>query len=151
MGLMQEALDRSLTEANDFTRAMYADQTWSDDEVISFVSAARSATIASANAEGIPHAAVVIAACHEDEHIYFTVTPSTVLSRNIVARPQIAFSICFADKSVKGQGVGVLVGRALELPDLVQALGAPGSGHGFVPPEWDGLIYRIDVRRIFTG
>ena len=147
---MQEAIDRSMAEANDFTRAMFAELVWTADEVISFVNSVRSATIATANDEGTPHAAVVIAACL-DEQIYFTVSPPSIMARNLAARPAMAFSFCYADKSIKGQGTAVLVGHAGDLPDLLAELAATGSNDGFTPPDWDGLVYRIDIRRIFTG
>jgi pyridoxine/pyridoxamine 5'-phosphate oxidase len=150
MGVMQEAIDRSMAGANDFTRAMFAELEWTADEVISFVNSVRSATIATANVNGAPHAAVVIAACH-DEHIYFTVTPSSTMARNLVDRQAMAFSVCYADRSIMGQGRATLVGHAGDLPDLLAGLAASGSSGGFTPPGWDGLIYRIDIRRIFTG
>jgi pyridoxine/pyridoxamine 5'-phosphate oxidase len=150
MGEMQDAIDRSLEQANPFTKAMFEELACSADEVISFINTVRLATIATANAVGTPHAAVVIAACH-DEHVYFTVHPSSILARNLNERPQVGFTFCLGDRSIMGQGTGVRIGEAESLPDLLASLGSSASSGRFTPPGWEGLIYRIDVHRIFAG
>lgn len=150
MGVMQEAIDRSMAGASETTRAMFGDLVWSADEVISFINSVRSATIATANDAGVPHAAVVIAACVDDD-IYFTVTPESVMARNLAARNKMAFSVCYADKAIMGQGVAVLLGEAGELKELMSALAKTSKAGGFTPPGWEGMMYRIDLRRIFTG
>ena len=146
---MQDVIDRSMAEASESTRHMFEDLIWNGDEVISFVNSVRTATIATANRDGLPHAAVAIAAC-VDEHIHFTVTSSSIMARNLADRPQMAFSVVYADKAIMGQGTAVLLGRSGELEDLVDALAASNYG-GFTPPGWDGLLYRVDMRRVFTG
>lgn len=147
---MQEAIDRSMEGASQVTRAMFEDLVWSADEVISFVNNVRSATIATANAEGVPHAAVVIAAC-ADENIHFTVTPGSVMARNLAARPEMAFSVCYAGRAIMGQGSAALIGEAARLEELIAALASTSGVGSFTPPGWEGLMYRIDIRRIFTG
>ncbi|MCP3989566.1 MAG: hypothetical protein GY724_10860 [Actinomycetia bacterium] len=148
MGDLQEAIDRSLANATPFTRAMFAELACSADEMISFINSVRTATIATANQQGTPHAAVVIAGC-DDDSIYFTVTPSSTMARNLAARPELAFSICYADRSIMGQGTGILVGQAEKLNDLLNNLSPSGSD--FTPPGWKGHIYRIEISRIFAG
>lgn len=150
MSVMQEAIDRSMAGASETTRTMFGEGVWSADEVISFINSVRSATIATANDAGVPHAAVVIAASVDDE-IYFTVTPESVMARNLAARSKMAFSVCYADRAIMGQGVAVLVGEAGELQDLMTALATTSRTDRFTPPGWEGLMYRIDLRRIFTG
>ena len=150
MGEMQDAIDRSLERANPFTRAMFADLACSADEMISLINAVRHATIATASGSGVPHAAVVIAGCH-DETIYFTVTPSSTMARNLEARPDLAFTVCFGDRSIMGQGCGIEVGPAEEHPELLAELAAAALTGSFTPPGWHGVLYRIDIRRIFAG
>lgn len=147
---MQEAIDRSMAQASETTREMFGHLVWSAEEVISFVNTVRTATIATANGDGLPHAAVAIIAS-VDDHLYFTVTPSSVMARNLADRPELAFSVCYADKAIMGQGTAVLLGSAEDLDDLLTALAATGPHPGFTPPGWEGLMYRIDIRRIFTG
>ena len=150
MGELQDAIDRSMASANEVTREMLAHLELSEDEMISFVNTAGAATIATANAKGVPHAAVVIAAC-AGEDIYFTVTPGSVMARNLADRPSLAFTICYGDRAVMGQGTGVLVGEARDLEQLIATLAACCLGGAFTPPGWEGLVYRIEIKRIVAG
>jgi hypothetical protein len=96
------------------------------------------------------HAAVVIAACL-DEEMYFTVNVDSLLNRCIQRRPAIAFSVCDTAHSVMGKGTAIGVGRSLDEPELVQRLASATAVGVFTPPGWDGLIFRIALRRIFAS
>lgn len=148
MGSLQDIIDRSLAKANPGTQAMLADLACSAEELDALINTVRTATIATANTEGRPHAAVVIAACHDDT-IYFTVTPSSAMARNLEGRPALAFTITYGDRSIMGQGTGELVGRSTEIPDTIGAITT--SARAFTPQGWDGLVYRIEISRIFAG
>ena len=50
-----------------------------------------------------------------------------------------------------GQDRGVVVGRSLEQADLLGELVNASKAGGFTPEGWDGLLYRIEIRRIFAS
>jgi pyridoxine/pyridoxamine 5'-phosphate oxidase len=147
---ISEALAASLAGASSFAQSLFADDSWTAPQVSGFVNERRNATIATTNANGQPHAAVVIAAS-VDDGIYFTVAPQSVLARNLADNARIAFTICDSAHAVMGQGTGVRVGPALELQTLVDDLATASAAGRFTPDGWDGDIYQIDIRRIFAN
>jgi hypothetical protein len=50
-----------------------------------------------------------------------------------------------------GRGTAIRVARSLEAPELVQRLADATVIGAFTPAGWDGLIYRIDLERIFAS
>lgn len=150
MSSIAEALAASLAGASSFTQSLFGDGSWTAAQVSDFVNERRNATIATANANGQPHAGVVIAAS-VDDGIYFTVAPQSVLARNLAGNSRIAFTICDSVHAVMGQGAAVRVGPALELGPLIDDLATASRAGRFTPDGWDGDIYQIDIRRIFAN
>ena len=150
MSELQAALDRSIRNATAFTRSLFEADQWDAERVSSFVNTSRNVTVSSVTVAGEPHAAVVIGAVVDDV-IHFTVAPRSLLARNLAHSPHIAFTICDRTHAVMGKGVAVLAARSLENPDLIASL-AVVSVHGtFTPPGWDGLVYRVELDRIFAS
>jgi hypothetical protein len=145
-----EALESSLASANELTRSLFGDANWTPSQVAEFVNSTRNVTIATTNSSGQPHAAVVIGGCLGDD-IYFTVTPESTLARNLGTNDRLAFSVAEGTNAVMGQGRGVVVGRSLEQAGLVGELSNASRAGRFTPEGWDGLLYRIDIRRIFAS
>jgi hypothetical protein len=150
MSELQDVLDRSIRNATAFTRSLFEAGQWDAERVSRFVNANRNITVSSVTVAGEPHAAVVIGAVVDDV-IHFTVAPRSLLARNLAHSPHVAFTICDRTHAVMGKGVAVLAARSLDDPDLIARL-AVATAHGsFTPPGWDGLIYRVEVDRIFAS
>ncbi|MGH9132800.1 MAG: pyridoxamine 5'-phosphate oxidase family protein [Ilumatobacteraceae bacterium] len=147
---LQEALDRSIRSATPFTRSLFETDQWGAERVARFVNANRNVTIATVTFAGEPHAAVVICAC-ADGAIHFTVASRSLMARNLAHSPHVAFTISDRTHAVMGKGVAVLVGRSLDDPALIERLAAATERGTFTPPGWDGLVYRIEVDRIFAN
>jgi pyridoxine/pyridoxamine 5'-phosphate oxidase len=147
---LQDALDRSLRQASPFTRSLFGDHSWDAQRVEEFVNTARNITISTVSAAGGPHAAVVIAACLGGT-IHFTVADASALGRNLDRDVRIAFTVCEVSHAVMGRGRAVLVARSLDDPDLVERLALVAAAGSFTPPGWDGLVYCIEIDRIFAN
>ncbi|MCU1429157.1 MAG: hypothetical protein JWL83_3157 [Actinomycetia bacterium] len=150
MDELQQALDQSLERASAFTRSLFAGDSWDAHAVASFVNQQRNITIAAVTAAGEPHAAVVIAACLDGE-VHFTVAPRSLLGRCLERSSRIAFSVCDTQHATMGKGTAIMAGRSLDDPQLVARLAATTAVGIFTPPDWDGLIYRIALERIFAS
>jgi pyridoxine/pyridoxamine 5'-phosphate oxidase len=150
MGELQDVLDRSLAQASPFTRALFAEDAWDAAQVAKFINEQRNITIATVTAAGDPHAAVVIAACL-DEQVHFTVADESLLHRCIQRRSAIAFSVCDSAHAVMGKGTAVTAGRSLDDPALVERLARATTIGSFTPPAWDGLIFRVALERVFAS
>lgn len=150
MSDLQQVLDRSIENASPFTRSLFETQQWDADQVAAFVNTNHNVTISTVTKAGEPHAAVVIAACL-DKQIYFTVSPRSLLRRNLDREPRIAFSIADRSNTVMGTGTAVLVARSLDDPGLIERLASATDGGTFTPPGWDGLVNRIEIQRIFAS
>ena len=74
------------------------------------------------------------------------------MSRNLANRNQVAFTFTDGIHAVMGRGTAVVAAmNASDDPDLVARLAAMTKGGVFVPPGWDGHIYRIEIERIFAN
>lgn len=149
-GELQEALNRSLEAASAFTSSLFGEDGWDATAVASFVNRQRNITIAAVTSAGRPHAAVVIAACLEGR-LHFTVAPRSLLGRCLKHDPMVAFTVSDVRHAVMGRGTAVLAARSLDDADLIQRLAAATEIGAFTPPDWDGLIYRIEIDRIFAS
>jgi hypothetical protein len=147
---LQEALDRSLRNASPFTRSLFEAVQWDAERVVRFVNANRNVTVSTVTFAGEPHAAVVVGACLEAS-IHFTVAPRSLLARTLAHTPHVAFTICDRAHAIIGKGVAVLVTRSLDDPELIARLAAATERGVFTPPGWDGLVYRIEIDRIFAS
>jgi hypothetical protein len=147
---LQDALDRSLDHASSFTSSLFRSGGWDAAAVASFVNQQRNITIAAVTAAGRPHAAVALTACLQGR-IHFTVTPPSLLARCVTHNPTVAFTISDVTHAVLGRGSAVLVARSVEDALLMRRLAAATAIGIFTPPEWDGLIYCIEIERIFAS
>jgi hypothetical protein len=82
MAGIEASLRRSAEASSEFTRSLFADDSWSAVQVTGFVNSVRNATIATTSPSGQPHAAVVISGSVRDA-IFVTVHPASVLARNL--------------------------------------------------------------------
>lgn len=150
MADLQDAIDRSLASATPFTRSIFASDAWDAARVAGFVNAVRNLTAATVGPTGAPHAAVVIAACHAQQ-IHFSVAPESVLARNLARGSRLAFTLAEKSHAVMGQGSAVLAGRSPQDVELIERLAAASRSGRFTTPGWEGLIYRIEIDRIFAS
>jgi hypothetical protein len=150
MADLQGALDRSIRQASTFTRSLFTDDLWGAPRVEEFINAARNITIATVTTSSGPHAAVVIAACLDGD-IHFTAAPASLLGRNLERDLRIAFTVCDRSHAVMGRGKAVLVARSLDDPEVIERLALVSKSGSFTPLGWDGLVYRIEIDRIFAN
>lgn len=150
MSSLHEAMERSQSGASNLTKSYFARGFLDPGQVVDVVNEAQAATIATVSKAGVPHAAYVIAACLDDV-IHFTVTPGSVLERNINQEPRIGFTVATQHHSIMGQGDAAEVARSLDDPGLIEALGQVTSSGTFTPGGWDGLVYQITPRRLVGG
>ena len=143
------AIEASLVRASPFTHEIFEER-WSAPRVVEFINERPNATIASVNSSSQPHAAVVIAACVDDE-IFFTVHPDSVLHRNISVNDRIAPTISDALHAVMCQGRAVLVGPAHDNMELINRLSAATRSGSFTPPGWSGFIYSLELRNLVAN
>lgn len=125
---LQTTIDRSLDHASTLSRTIFADEAWSASRIQDFVNEVGAMIVATANRSGVPHAAPVVAGCADDD-LYFSVSPGSVLRRNLVDGSRIAFTVAGHGHTVVGQGTATPTGEAAELAELI-ALLAPSSGSG---------------------
>ena len=150
MSELQEALDRSMRGASAFTRSFMGDDQWDAAQVAGFVNSVRNITIATVTKAGEPHAVVTIAGCLDDR-VHFTVHPESLLKRHLDRQPTVGFSVTTSRNQIMGKGTAVLVARSLDDPALIDRLATANEGGSFTPDGWDGLIYRIEIDRIFAS
>jgi hypothetical protein len=146
---LQVTLDQSIEHASAFTKELFADTQWSAGRLQEFVNACRYATIATVSPRGEPHAAVGLVACLDGD-IHFTVSHHSALGRHLEHSPHIAFTVTDGKHSAMGRGIAVLEAHSIHQPALIERLAAATRSGTFTPPGWDGLVYRIEIDRIFA-
>ena len=147
---LQQAIDRSLANASEFTRSLFAGNSWDAAQVQSFVNEIGNLTVETVNRSSKPHAAPTIAGC-ADGQIYFSASPGSTLLRNLKHAPAVAFTVSGLGHSVFGQAVAVLAGPAPELQSLVPALGPDSKLSRLILEPWEGYIYSLQISRIFAN
>jgi hypothetical protein len=145
---LQQVLDRSYREAGSLTRTFLAEEPWRADEVADFVNQARDLTLATVMPDGTPHAAVVIGGCLDGD-LYCTASIGSAMLRNIRLAPAVAFTMTDRAHQLMGRGVAHVMGRSLDLPELLDQLAAASAIEKFAPPFWDGYLCRLDPDRLF--
>ena len=145
---LQEVLDRSYEEAGALTRTFLAEEPWRADEVSDFVNQARDLTVATVMPDGTPHAAVVIGGCLDGD-LYCTASIGSAMLRNIRLQPRVAFTMTDRAHQLMGRGVADVVGRSLDLGELLDQLAAASAVEKFAPPFWDGYVCRLLPERLF--
>jgi len=116
-------MNRSVEAATPFARSLFMPAQWDAQQVQQFVNEVGNMTVATVNASGMPHAAPVIAGC-ADGTLCFSVSPKSVLLRNLAAGSRIAFTVVGSGHNVLGQGSAEPVG---ELADWATSLAHSAS------------------------
>ena len=147
---LQAVLDLSLARASDFTKSLFAGNSWSAEEVEAFANKTGNITVATVSPSGRPLATTAIAAM-VDGVLYFTGSPKSATVRNIEREPHIALSITDSAHGVVGRGVAKRTGRAPELESLLASLAEARGARRFVPPGWDGYIYTVELDSMFAN
>ncbi|MGH2760750.1 MAG: pyridoxamine 5'-phosphate oxidase family protein [Actinomycetota bacterium] len=145
---LQRVLEASIRAANPLMRELLEENHWDATEIQGYINRTRDITIATVLLDGRPHAASVIGAC-VDGLIHFSVSFGSALLANLRRSPWVAFTVTGGDHVVMGRGHAELVSRSREAPDLLRKLSEATHLGRFTPEGWDGLIYAIDVERIF--
>jgi pyridoxine/pyridoxamine 5'-phosphate oxidase len=147
---LQRVLDSSLATASPLARRIYANPRWSAASVQRFVNRVMAATVATVRADGRPHASVVLVACREGS-VYFTASRGSQLLRNLRHRPHVAMTVADRDHDLTLFGEAESLGLARDLPDLVRRLDHLSRRGRFIPQDWDGFLYQVDIERIFLS
>jgi len=143
-------MNRSVEAATPFARSLFMPAQWDAQQVQQFVNEVGNMTVATVNASGMPHAAPVIAGC-ADGTLCFSVSPKSVLLRNLAAGSRIAFTVVGSGHNVLGQGSAEPVGEARGLGHLARALGEQSRLGGLILEPWEGLIYAVTPSRLFAS
>ena len=113
---LQAVLDHTLASASPFTRGLFV-KAPSAASVVALINDAHELTVATTSPSGVPHAALVVAGC-VDGQIVFTVSPGSVLERNLNSAPRVAITCSSRPAGLMGQGAAVLIGRYRDLPEM---------------------------------
>jgi len=148
---LQEKLDASLRNASPLTREFFADSPMTAEAVRDFVNDVLSVSIATVSKSGKPHAALTLVACADDGSLYAAVNERSVLYRNLQHAPDVAITVDAREHGLMGQGCAQYVGTAAELrTTLIAELDRAAKRGRWVPQDWAGAVYRLDLDRIFA-
>jgi len=145
---LQALLDASRESASSFTRSLEGDDRTAP-QVAELVNTARTVTVAVVRANGLPHAAPVIGGCVDGE-IHVTISPGSVLANCLRRSPEVAITVADPVHTLIGAGTADNLGRPSELGDLCARLDGASPFGRFAPEGWDGLIFRLDLRRLLA-
>lgn len=134
------ALARSQRRATSLTQSFFTGERWDAQRVIDFVNDVGGISVATVSAAGIPHAAFTICG-GVDEQIVFTVTPGTILHRNLAANRRIGFTVTTPSHSLMGQGIAE---RLLTMP-------ADHPAAGIAPLGWVGEVWTVAPTGLVAG
>jgi pyridoxine/pyridoxamine 5'-phosphate oxidase len=147
---LQEALESSLTNASPLTRSIFARSRLTAVGVQRIINDVMGGTVATVSADGSPHAAIVLVACH-DGTVVFTVSPSSRLLAHLHRNPVVALTVIAANHDVIVQGRAELLGKAADLPELVRGLHRLSKKGRFTPEGWPGYLYAIAIDKVFAS
>ena len=143
---LQRALETSLRVASPLTRTVFRQVKAAVVERT--INRMMCATVATAGRDGRPHAAVVAAGCVEGT-IYLAVSAGSAVLGNLRRLPAVALTVTTGEHDVIVQGEAVEVGTASDAKALIAELGAVSRRGQFVPPTWNGYLYRVRPERVF--
>ena len=139
---LQGILDESTAKASRFARELFPEPPRAE-QVARLINEAHELTVATASSRGIPHAALVVAGCI-DGAILFTVTPTSILHRNLEASSRCAVTCTSGPAGVMSQGRAVSQGDyGTQPPNVQRHFGERLAGY-------EGLIYRFAPKRLFA-
>jgi hypothetical protein len=145
---LQDLMDASKAAASPFTRQLEGDERTAQ-EVQDFVNHTRNLTLAVVRRDGLPHAAPVIGGCVDGE-IHVTISPGSLLASCLKRSPEVAFTMADLIHNIIGAGAAHNLGRVSDLGELPSRLDEASPFGSFAPEGWDGLIFRLEPRRLFA-
>jgi pyridoxine/pyridoxamine 5'-phosphate oxidase len=146
---LQQALDTSLATASPLTSSVFSHSRLRASSVQRLINTVMGATVATVTADGQPHVAVVLVACHNGT-IIFTASPHSVLLANLRRNPAVALTITNPDHDVIVRGQADLLGKAADLSALIGQLRKLSKKGRFTPEAWPGYLYAVKVGKIFV-
>jgi pyridoxine/pyridoxamine 5'-phosphate oxidase len=147
---LQRVIDATLVAASPLARRIYANDRWSAAQVQRFINRVMAATVATVRRGGEPHAAVVLTACL-DGTVYFTASDGSLLLRNLQQQPAASMTVTDRDHDLTIHGHVDRLGRASDLPELVNKLHGLSRRGQFIPRDWDGFLYAVHIDRIYLS
>jgi hypothetical protein len=142
-------IDHSLDHASSLTRQLFGDR-WTADAVERFVNRVAAASVATVRPDGRPHAVLVVVACL-DGVIHFSVTPGSVLLRDLKRDDRVALTVSDMVSGVMAEGRARPMGCGGEIEGLLVRLGSVVDRRVFTPPGWDGCVYALEPDRLFAA
>jgi pyridoxine/pyridoxamine 5'-phosphate oxidase len=147
---LQQAIDTSLAAASPLTQSLFSRRRLPAAAVQRFINTVMGATVATVTADGRPHAATVLVACHEGE-IIFTVSPRSLLLGNLRRNTAVALTVTNPDHTVIVMGQARLLGKPANLPELTVDLHRLSKRGRFTPQGWSGYLYAVTIEKIFVN
>jgi len=148
---LRAKLDQSLRSASPLTRELFVDGRMTAEALRDFINDVMSVSVATVCADGRPHASLTLIACSNDGELYVAVNERSVLYRNLRRSAEVAFTVEKGEHGLMAQGRAAPAGLARDLRDsLLPQLDALMKRGRWLPHDWQGAIYRIEVERIFA-
>ena len=148
---LQAKIDASIRNASPLTKELFAGNRLDPEAVRDLINRVMTITVATVSPSGRPHASLTLGACSNEGRIYFAANRRSVPFRNLQRSPYVALTVDAQEHGIMAQGQAELVGYAPDLRDtLLPELDALMQRGRWVPEDWDGAVYRIDIDRIFA-
>jgi len=148
---LQTTIDKSLLNASPLTRELFDSKHMTATELQRFVNEAMSASIATVSPAGHPHASLTLVACSKEGELYFAANDASVLFRNLQQSANVALTVDAKEHGIMAQGRAELAGRASDLRrGLLAELDSLMERGRWLPPNWEGTIYRVALTRVFA-
>ena len=146
---LQAVIERSLAGASPLTKELF-DEHMDAPALRDFINQVASATVATVGRDDRPHASLTLVACSNSGDLYIAVNRRSALSRNLKRSPYVAITVDASEHGLMAQGKAVLAGMAPDLREtLMPELDAIMARGRWVPVDWDGAVYRLELTRIF--
>ena len=148
---LQTAIDASLRDAAPLIKELFGEGGMDATGVRDFINDTMSVSVATVSRSGRPHAALTLCACSADGEIYFAANQRSALYRNLQRSPYVALTVDARERGLMAQGRAELVGLAPYLRErLLPELDRLMQRGRWLPENWDGAVFRVQINRIFA-
>ncbi len=147
---LQAKIDASRRGASALTKELFAKAPMDAKALQNFINTVMSVSVATVGRSGRPHASLTMIACLNDGQIYFAANRQSVLYRNLQHSTYVGLTVDNQQRGLMAQGRAFLFGNTPDLKDLVTEADALMERGRWLPKDWDGALYRVDLHRIFA-
>lgn len=142
LAALQKVIEGSKERAGAFAKTLFDGPTRDAAEVQALIHESGDFSVATVSRNGRPHAALTIGDC-VDGVMYFTSSDGSLLARNLVERPEIAFTCAGVMAAGRVKAVCSCSAPPSDLHESLAGLCAKVTARGF-----DGALWAVDLRRL---